>query len=150
VIGINETQQRSHPDTQRHEDKASAAVAVAILHVVPEQQPEYDELRELFGNDQPGIYLVFGHVLLPHLDILLDGDGSDDKLRCIFALIEDLITQPHEYVPTATVIEVCERPANAGTRRERAFLFAGPQTRQQILAVEAWREDYARSCGAKG
>lgn len=125
-------------DTQRRRDEASATVAEAILRVIPERQSEYDELREMYGDDQPGLYLIFGHVFVPYLLTLLDNVGSDDKLRRLFALVEDLVTQPDEYVQEATAIEICERLVNVSSRREKAFLYAGPQTRQKTLAMEAW------------
>ena len=120
----------------------------ALTAIVPELRQQYKELIKWYDGEFPGAHVIYGDVLNPFIDTLLDEIGTSDErpetkeiLRRIFAHLETLSEDPDKQVQEVVAVTVCEYIGGHKERLFKAKGFMGPKTRKISEEVE----DYWRS-----
>jgi hypothetical protein len=121
--------------TVRYED-----VSDKLMEHVPELREAYEAELKWWGNDQPGPHVVYGDVLNPYIDRLLQS-GDQAALRRVFAFLEILSCCEDQRVQELVAVTVCEHLGDDEERLRDARRFMGPATLKHCDDVEKfWRK----------
>jgi len=107
----------------------------ALLEAIPELRSRYDSWRKELGEDL-GPHVVFGDVLDPHLETLLESKGHDEQLRRIFAFLEQLANHEDVHVREVVQVTVCEELGDREGSLKKARQYMGQNTRRLFDEME--------------
>lgn len=122
----NDDQENS---AMKYEDVSNALVAL-----LPELEPGYRNLGGGSG-DEPGPHVVFGNLLGPYLEHLLD-TNDETRLNAVFAFLESLSSSPEVSIQEIVWATVCENLLVDDDRLEKARGFMGPMTLKLSRDIE--------------
>jgi hypothetical protein len=97
----------------------------ALVRRLPELRAEYEREIAEWGEEM-GPYVIYGAILNPYLDRLLETEdsASDDDLRRVFAVLEELVADP--LTTDVVITEVGDHLQGDRDALGRARLFMGP------------------------
>lgn len=78
-----------------------------LLKSIPELKPLYDENTEMWLDDYLP-YVVFGCVVVPTMEELLQNEWQSPVLKRIFDFIELMMLSEHDDVQTLAAVEIAE------------------------------------------
>lgn len=117
-----------------------ATLEEALMEATPELTEGYLELKEEWGDEEPGPHIVFGDVLNPVLLRLLEaGDGTDkteSMLRRIFALLERMARNDDLKVQEVASTTVLDRLGGDAEALGAARHYMGDATKRLSEEVE--------------
>src|SRR5678815_2885112 len=90
-------------------------VSDVLVEHVPELKEQYQEELKWWGDQRPGPHVVYGDILNPYLDRLLQS-GDEAKLRQVFEFVEMLAGNPDSRVQELVAVTICE---HLGSNAER-------------------------------
>jgi hypothetical protein len=98
-----------------------------LLATMPELESDLKTLKEWWGEDEPGLHIVVGDVLKPHVERAVDaGAWSRIHLACLF--MERMATSSDERVRNALQVSLLEVLGDDRERLEKARLAMEPAT----------------------
>jgi len=74
----------------------------------PELRKEIDDVRRWWAPDVPGQHIIYGDVLTPLLERLLQTGEDNGRLRELFAFLEELAKNPDAHVQEVLVVTILE------------------------------------------
>ena len=102
----------------------------ALLSVLPEFQERYErEVNWWHGPEPPGQYTVFGFVVKPFVQQLLDSDDKPALLKRIFDFFEEMARSSDIQVPNLLQIEIFEWLVGDPERLVNAWKYMGEETK---------------------
>lgn len=103
----------------------------------PELRSKYIALMEDWGIEgKPGQHVIYGEILNPYIDKLLEERDSDKKLEDIFCFLERLSNSEEERIQEVVVVTVLEHFDKESLEKVRAFM--GPTTLRFLSVMEDW------------
>jgi len=110
-----------------------------LVESLPELKESYQAELEWWGTDRPGPHIIYGDILNPYIDRLLQA-GGETGLRRVFAFLEALSQNEDARVQELVAVTVCEYLGNAPKKLQMAKRFMGPATLKISEEVERfWR-----------
>jgi hypothetical protein len=118
-----------------------------LVEVVPEIQPQYLAELEWWGEEKPGVHILFGDILNPYLISLIKLDSQESQqetLIRIFDFLEGLANNENEQIQEVVALTVCERLGDEPEILLKARQYMGKKTRQMSCQVEIfWGRELA-------
>src|SRR5262245_52324196 len=91
-----------------HSDKVTFEnAAEQLIERVPRLAERYKAELEWWGNEKPGAHIVYGDILNPHIEGLLQ-DGNDQELERVFAFVEELAISEDVRLREIVAVTICE------------------------------------------
>ncbi|MBM7568776.1 DUF7674 family protein [Paenibacillus sacheonensis] len=111
-----------------------------LLIAIPELKPLYAENMYLWLDDYLP-YVVFGLVVVPTMEELLQNDWQSPVLKRIFDFIEIMMQSKHDDVQTLAAIEIAEWLAyeEKPVIRTNAIKLMGRETLKEMNGMMNWR-----------
>ena len=113
-----------------------------LFEHLPELRSAMDEMVAYLNNENPGSHIVYGDVLNPHIDKLLDERGSDKKLKQIFDFLEILSNNEDVHIQEVVVVSVLEHFDKEALEKVRPYM--GPTTLHFLSEMEKFRDRMTR------
>jgi len=114
-----------------------------LVTKVPELREQIDEVRRWWAPEVPGQHIVYGDVLNPYLESLLETGESDSRLRDLFAFLEELAKNPDVHVQEVVVATVLEYLLGYPALFAKAREFMAPTTLAMSYELErGWQDFY--------
>ena len=111
-----------------------------LVEALPELAEAYRAQVEWWGDQTPRQHVVYGLLLNPYIDRLLQQDGGEADLRRIFAFLEILSQNPDPHVQELVSFTVCEHLGGDLEKLRQARHYMGPATLKLSGEVEKfWR-----------
>lgn len=79
-----------------------------LVEVVPELKARIVEEVERWGDEQPGVYIIFEDILVPFIFEMLRSQDKSDILHRIFDFLEQMALHPDEDIRNVVEVGVCE------------------------------------------
>jgi hypothetical protein len=98
-----------------------------LVEALPELAEAYRKQVEWWGNEKPRQHVVYGLILNPYLDRLLQ-DSNEADLRRVFAFLEHLSVNPDPHVQELVSFTVCEHLGGDLEKLRQARHYMGPAT----------------------
>jgi hypothetical protein len=98
-----------------------------LIEAVPELGAKYRTELDWWGGEKPGPHIVYGNVLNPYVDTLLES-GREHELRRVFEFLERLSTNGDAHVREIVAVTVCEYLGADERRLNAARKYMGPET----------------------
>ena len=115
-------------------------VSDRLIEHIPELSEAYEAALEWWGNEKPGPHVVYGDILNPYIDRLLQS-GDEPSLRRIFHFLEKLSRSEDQRVQEIVSVTVCEQLTNNKERLQEARRFMGSATLKLSDEIEKfWGE----------
>lgn len=112
-----------------------------LIDNFPELAVPYQEMLKWWGDDKPGPHIVYGELLNPLVDRLVEGN-DDISLSRIFEFIERLSCSNDTRVKDLVVTTICEHIVSNPKILRRAQMLMGSSTRAQCQEVVNFRPSY--------
>lgn len=111
-----------------------------LLNTIPELKPIYAENTDMWLDDYLP-YAVFGSVIVPTMEELLQNDWQSPVLKRIFDFIEIMMLSEHDDVQTLAAVEIAEWLANEKNPviRTNAIKLMGRETHKEMNGMMNWR-----------
>ncbi|WP_289140268.1 hypothetical protein [uncultured Brevibacillus sp.] len=111
-----------------------------LLNKIPELKSLYAENTDMWLNDYLP-YVVFGFVVVPTMEELLQNDWQSPVLKRIFEFIEIMMLSEHDDVQTLAAVEIAEWIAveNNPVIRTNAIKLMGRETLKEMNRMMNWR-----------
>ena len=106
-----------------------------LLEYVPELRESYEAESRWWGSDKPGPHVVYGEVLNPYIDRLLES-GDEARLGSVFAFLELLSCSADKRVQELVTVTVCEHLGTNPELLRKARRYMGPATLKHSEDVE--------------
>lgn len=111
-----------------------------LVEYVPELSEAYETELKWWGDEAPGPHVVYGDILNPYIDRLLES-GNDVALRRVFEFLEVLSCSKDQRVQELVAVTVCEHLGNDPERLKQAERFMSSATLKHCQDVERfWRK----------
>jgi hypothetical protein len=110
-------------------------VSEKLIEHLPELREAYETEQKWWGGEKPGPHVVYGDVLNPYVDILLQS-GDAPALRRVFEFLETLSCSEDQRVQELVAVTVCEHLGSDQERLRQAVRFMGPATLKHSRDVE--------------
>lgn len=120
-------------------------IELLVKHV-PEIAAKCELELRWWGTETPGPHVVYGDVLNPHVDELIQS-GDEVGLRRVFDFVERLARSSDPRVAEVVAVTVCEHLGANAARLQAARRFMGPVTHEISLEVEAFWRSLAGAAG---
>ena len=98
-----------------------------LVEYVPEVKEAYEAELKWWGAERPGPHVVYGDVLNPYIDRLLQA-GDQTALRRVFSLLEVLSSSEDVRVQEVVAVTVCEHLGSDQQKLAQAKRFMGRAT----------------------
>jgi hypothetical protein len=129
----------------RYEDMTDLLVAR-----VPELRKEIDEIRDWWAPEVPGQHVVYGDVLTPYLERLLQTGEHEERLRYLFTFLEELAENPDVHVQEVVVVTILEYLLGHSHLLAKARELMAPNTLAMSYELEhGWQDFYDKNPHAK-
>lgn len=104
----------------------------ALVEAIPELREVYESEVAAWGGEEMGSHVVYGTILNPYLDELLQSDEPEAEpvLNRIFAFLEELAADADPYMAEVAITTVAEYLEGDPARLDRARSYMGPQMRR--------------------
>lgn len=99
-----------------------------LLNRFPERLDEYLSIKRLWGGEEPGPHVVYGDILVPLLQTVLN-NGRPREIARLHGFLEELASNQHGDVQDLLVTSVLE-PFVGSPGQDRLRDLMGPQTKQ--------------------
>ena len=111
-----------------------------LLNTIPELKSLYAENKDMWLDDYLP-YVVFGFVVVPTMEELLQNDWQSPVLKRIFEFIEIAMLSEHDDVQTLAAVEIAEWIAfeNNPVIRTNAIKLMGRETLKEMNRMMNWR-----------
>jgi len=106
-----------------------------LVESLPELNESYQAELKWWGTDRPGPHIIYGDILNPYIDRLLQA-GEEAGLRRVFAFLEALSQNEDKRVQELVAVTVCEYLGNDPKKLQAARQFMGPATLKISEEVE--------------
>ena len=113
-------------------------LAEALINVVPALKPQYESELHWWGEEKPGVHIIFGDILTPYILTLLESNAQEEMLQHIFAFLEQLANQQDLHVQEVVSVSVCERLGDKQEWLAKARTYMGPATLHLSQEIEAF------------
>lgn len=124
-----------HSVTVRYED-----VSDALTKHLPELRSRYEVELKWWGDERPGPHVVYGDILNPYIDRLLQS-REEAALHRVFNFIELLSSSGDLRVQELVTVTVCEHLGDDEARLHQARRFMGSATLKHCDDIERfWRK----------
>src|SRR5688572_4988915 len=114
-----------------HYDEASDQ----LVEHIPELKQAYESELRWWKDERPGPHVIYGDILNPYIDRLLEV-GDSDALRRVFSFLELLSTSEDVRVQEIVAVTVCEYLGGFPERLRLAKQFMGPATLRHSNDIE--------------
>jgi len=114
-------------------------VVSELLRALPELSGSYESERQWWGAEVPSPHIVFGNVLNPYVDRLLD-KADEVSLGRVFSFLERLAIASDARTQEVVAVTVCEHLVAHPERLDLARRFMGPSTLTISLEVQEFWE----------
>ncbi|MDF2681638.1 MAG: hypothetical protein K0R47_2828 [Brevibacillus sp.] len=113
-----------------------------LLNTIPELKPLYAENTDMWLDDYLP-YVVFGFVVVPIMEELLQNDWQSPILKGIFEFIEIMMLSEHDDVQTLAAVEIAEWIAfeNNPVIQTNAIKLMGPETLKEMNSMINWKQN---------
>lgn len=99
-----------------------------LLNRFPERLDQYLSIKRLWGGEEPGPHVVYGDILVPLLQAVLNNGSPREQAR-LHGFLEELARNQHGDVQDLLVTSVLE-PFIGSPGQDRLRDLMGPQTKQ--------------------
>jgi len=106
-----------------------------LIYSVPELAEPYDVEMAWWKEERPGPHVIYGNLLNPYLDRLLQ-TGDHASLRHVFEFLERLAQSKDTRVQDLVAVTVCEHLVNEMKQLGKAKTFMGPATLKLCADIE--------------
>lgn len=110
-------------------------VSDVLVEHIPELRERYQEELKWWGDQRPGPHVVYGDILNPYIDRLLQS-GDQAKLRQVFEFVEVLAGHQDSRIQELVVVTICEHLGSNADRLSATRRFMGPLTVKHSRDVE--------------
>jgi hypothetical protein len=107
----------------------------SLATFLPELRAAYEKELEWWGAETPGVHVIYGDLLNPHLDQALAADDTS-TIRRVFDFIELLAHSPDRRLQDVVAVTICEHLRENPTTLGKARGYMGRATRKILKAVE--------------
>lgn len=115
-----------------------------LVEAVPELQPQYLAELEWWGEDKPGVHIIFGDIFNPYLISLIKSDSQQETLIHIFYFLEKLANHENEQIQEVVAVTVCERLGDESEILMKARQYMGRKTLEMSYEIERfWGRELA-------
>jgi len=117
-------------------------LAIGLVEAVPELRSAYEAELEWWGDEQPGVHIIFGDIFNPYLISLLESDNQPERLKPVFNFLEELANHEDVQVQEVVAVTVCERLGDRAEWLAKARQYMGKTTLSFSQEMEAfWSRD---------
>ncbi len=115
-------------------------ISNALVEYLPELREVYEAELKWWGDEQPGPHVIYGDILNPYIDRLLQSEEAV-ALRRVFDFLEMLARSEDLRVQELVAVTVCEYLGNNDEHLHQARHFMRPATLRHSDDVEKfWRK----------
>jgi hypothetical protein len=115
-----------------------------LVEAIPELQPQYLAELEWWGEDKPGVHIIFGDILNPYLISIINTDYQEESLIRIFDFLEKLANHENKQIQEVVALTVCERLGDEPEILLKARQYMGTKTLEMSHEIERfWGREVA-------
>ncbi|HAJ64268.1 MAG TPA: hypothetical protein DCP31_37725 [Cyanobacteria bacterium UBA8543] len=115
-----------------------------LVEAIPELQPQYLAELEWWGEDKPGVHIIFGDILNPYLISIINTDYQQESLIRIFDFLEKLANHENKQIQEVVALTVCERLGDEPEILLKARQYMGRKTLEMSHEIERfWGREVA-------
>ena len=116
--------------------------AEKLINTVPKLWQNCKSGIQWWGEEKPGVHIVFGELLNPYLVSLLESEEQEEILRRIFAFLEELANHRDTQIQEVVAVTVCERLGDSKELLLKARKHMGEKTLSFSQEIEAfWHKE---------
>jgi hypothetical protein len=114
------------------------SVSDKLISCIPELAASYRAMLQWWGEEKPGPHVVYGELLNPFIDRLVEQD-DDRSLARVFEFIEILARSNDAQVRDLVATTICEHIVSNPKTLRRTQMLMGSSTRAQCQEVMNFR-----------